>query len=157
MDTKHFSLDTRENSKIINIIRIVFGIVCVITAIFWTWFNFNAVRSQGTIWITILFLAGFGVYQVFTGFGHTSKYIDISKHNLIIRNRSVLRPYSIPADEIEKIDFFPLNVVFFLKSKKRILIRFGTTYHETNEKIVAELSSFAERNNITAEVIEEKL
>ncbi len=157
MNTKHFSLDTRENNKVINIIRIVFGIICVLTAIFWTWFNFNAVKSQGTIWITILFLAGFGVYQVFTGFGHTSKYIKISKSNMVIRNRPVLPPVEISASDLEKIEFFPLNVVIYFRSKKRLLIRFGTTYHETNEKIVAELSSFAERNNILTEVIEEKL
>jgi hypothetical protein len=50
-----------------------------------------------------------------------------------------------------------LNIVFFLKSDKRILLRFGTTYFETNEKIISEISSFAERNNIPVEVIEEKL
>ncbi len=157
MEEKYFSLDTRENNKVINIIRVVFGIICVITAVFWTWFNFNAVKSQGTVWLTVLFLAGFGIYQVFSGLGHTSKYIMIGKKNLVIRNRPIFPPVEISADEIENIDFFPLNVVFFLKSKKRLLIRFGTTYYETNEKIVSELDAFAERNDIPTEVIEEKL
>ena len=157
MEEKHFSLDTKENNKVINIIRVVFGIVCVITAVFWTWFNFNAVKSQGTVWLTVIFLAGFGVYQIFSGFGHTSKYINIGKKSLVIRNRPIFPPVEISADDIEKIDFYPLNVVFFLKSEKRLLIRFGTTYYETNEKIVTELDAFAERNDIATDVIEEKL
>ena len=59
--------------------------------------------------------------------------------------------------EIEKIELFPLNLIFFLKSKKRILLRFGTTYHEINEKIKDEILSFAESNKIPLEIIEEKL
>ena len=157
MEAKHFSLDTRENNKVINIIRIVFGIICVITSVSWTLYNFSAIKSQGTLWITILFLAGFGIYQVFSGLGRTSKYIEIGRSNIIVRNKSIFPPVEISSGDIDKIEFFPLNVVFFLKSKKRLLIRFGTTYYETNEKIVSELGIFADNNKIPYEVIEEKL
>jgi hypothetical protein len=44
-----------------------------------------------------------------------------------------------------------------MKSKKRILLRFGTTYYETNEEIKDEILSFAEANSIPLEIIEEKL
>ena len=44
-----------------------------------------------------------------------------------------------------------------LKSQKRILLRFGTTNNETNEKIVDAIIDFAELNNIPFEIIEEKL
>jgi hypothetical protein len=157
METKRFSLDTRENNKVVNIIRIFFGILCVITAVSWTYYNFNTFKSEGTLWITILFLAGFGIYQVFSGLGRTSKYIEIGKTNLIVRHKAIFPPVEISSEDIEKIEFFPLNVVFFLKSKKRLLVRFGTTYYETNEKIVSELGIFADNNSIPYEVIEEKL
>ena len=69
----------------------------------------------------------------------------------------MLPAVELPAGEIEKIELFPLNLFFFLKSKKRILLRFGTTYHETNEKIIDEILIFAESNSINIEIKEEKL
>jgi hypothetical protein len=61
------------------------------------------------------------------------------------------------ADNIERIEIFPLNVIFRLKNRKKILLRFGTTYYEENEKIIDEIVGFAELNNVPFEVIEEKL
>jgi hypothetical protein len=157
METIRYSLDTRENNKIVSIIRIVFGVVCLGVAIFWIRFNINSLRSDGMLWITIVFLAGFGIFQIFTGFGKTSRYIEIGLKKLVIRNKSILPLVELSSDEITKIEFFPLNVVFFLKSGRRILLRFGTTYHETNEKIVNEINNFSERNNIPVEIIDEKI
>lgn len=69
----------------------------------------------------------------------------------------MLSPVEMPAMEIEKIELFPLNVIFFLKTKKKILLRFGTTYHETNEKIKDEILRFAGLNKITLEIVQEEL
>ncbi len=157
MEIKRFSLDTSENTRLIRTIRIVFGIICIIVALFWSRFNFNSVKSDGSLWITIIFLAVFGIYQVFSGLGRTTKYIEIGAVNLIIRNRSVFPAKVLTQGDIERIELFPLNIVFFLKSKKRLYLRFGTLYHETNEKIISEINGFAERNNIPVEVIEEKI
>ncbi len=108
------------------------------------------------LWITIIFLACFGIFQIFTGLGKTSKYIEIGSKKLVIRNKNILPRVELSSDEIAKIEFFPLNVVFFLKSGRRILLRFGTTYRETNEKIVNEINLFSERNKIPVEIIDEK-
>jgi len=157
METRRYSLDTSENNRLIRIIRIVFGTLCVIVALFWLRFNFNSLKSDGALWITIILLAAFGVYQIFSGLGKTSKYLEIGAVDLVIRNRPIFLPVRLTSGDIEKIELFPLNIVFFLKSEKRLLLRFGTTYFETNEKIISEISSFAERNNIPVEVIEEKI
>ena len=69
----------------------------------------------------------------------------------------MLPAIELPAEEIEKIELFPLNLFFILKSKKKILLRFGTTYHETNEKIIDEILIFAKSNSINLEIREEKL
>jgi len=38
--------------------------------------------------------------------------------------------------DIQKIEIYPFNLIFFLKSKKkRLILRFSTTYQETNEKV----------------------
>lgn len=44
-----------------------------------------------------------------------------------------------------------------MKSKKRILLRFGTTYYETNEKVKDEILGFAEINEIPIEIMQEEL
>lgn len=157
METRRYSLDTSENNRLTRIIRIVFGTLCIIVALFWSRFNFNSLKSDSALWITILLLATFGVYQIFSGLGKTSKYIEIGAVDLVIRNKPIFSPVRLSSVDIERIELFPLNIVFFLKSEKRLLLRFGTTYFETNEKIISEISSFAERNNIPVEVIEEKI
>jgi len=61
------------------------------------------------------------------------------------------------AEEIESIEIFPLNVIFFLKAGRKIRLRFGTTYHESNEKILDKILEFAELNSIPVKVTEENL
>jgi hypothetical protein len=63
----------------------------------------------------------------------------------------------IPVSEIQKIEVFPFNLIFFLKTGKKIVLRFSSTYHETNEKVKDEILSFAEVNSINIEIVEEKI
>jgi hypothetical protein len=157
MEIKHFALSTSDNSKAIRYIRIVFGIVCIAVAVFWLSFNIKSLKADGTLWITILFLSGFGFYQIWSGLGRAIRFIEIGPDCISLRKNSFLPTSVFPAGEIEKIELFPMNVVFFIKSKKRILLRFGSTFQETNEKIKDELLVFAESNNIEIKFIEEKL
>ena len=157
MDIKYFSLSSIENSRIVNIIRIVFGIICIAVAVFWISFNVRLLKTDGTLWITILFLSGFGFYQVWSGLGKATKFIEIGPDFIRLKKNPILLPVKMMASMIEKIDIFPLNIVFFLKSEKKILLRFGTTFQETNELVKDEILNFAELNNIKAEFIEEKI
>jgi hypothetical protein len=157
MEMKHFYLGTFENSKLIKLFRIVFGAVCITVAVFWLIFNIKAIKTDGTLWITIIFLTGFGVYQIWSGLGFATRFIEIGSLEIRLKKNSILAPVQIVAGDMERIEIFPLNVVFYLKSRKRILLRFGTTYHEVNEKILDEIIGFAERNKIPMEVIEEKI
>ena len=59
--------------------------------------------------------------------------------------------------DIQKIEIYPFNLIFFLKAKKRLILRFSTTYQETNEKVKDELLVFGELNSIDVEFVEEKL
>lgn len=157
MEMKYYSLGTTEKSIFIKIISIVFGIVCIIVACFWIFFNIKSLKTDFTLWITILFLLGFGFYMVWSGLGRASTFIEIGQDKIRIKKNFIQSPVVINAVEIQKIDFFPLNIVFILKSKRRLLLRFGTTYQETNQMISGEIVSFAEANNIPLEVIEEKI
>ncbi len=157
MEKKYFTLGASENSRIVKVIQVVFGLVCIVVAVFWLIFNFKIVRNDITIWITILFLTGFGIYEIMAGFGKATRFIEIDTAEISIKRNPLLPAKKLHADDLEKIELLPLNVVFYLKTNRRILLRFGTTYHETNEKIVEKIISFAETNNISIEAIDEKL
>lgn len=157
MEIKYFSLGTNENNRLVKIIRILFGVVCIAVAIYWFSFNIKSLKADGTLWITIIFLTGFGFYQIWSGLGRATRFIEIAPGYIRLKKNPILPLVEMSSYEIEKIELFPLNLIFFLKSKKKILLRFGTTYHEINEKIKDEILSFAESNNIPFEFIEEKI
>lgn len=157
MGKKYFSLGSVENNRLIKIIQILFGIVCFTVAIFWLIFNIRSLKADGTLWITIIFLSGFGFYQVWAGLGQATRFIEISSDKIRLKKNIMLPAVEILPGEIQKIEVYPFNLIFYLKTKKRILLRFGTTYHETNEKIKDEILSFAELNSINTEIMEEKL
>jgi hypothetical protein len=157
MENRIFSLGTSENNKIVKILRILFGAVCFGVAVFWLIFNIRSLKNAGALWVTIIFLAGFGFYQIWSGLGRATLFIEIGTDYIRLKKNAILPPVEMNAQEIEKIELFPLNLIFFLKTKKRILLRFGTTYYETNEKVKDELLKFVEVNNIPLEIIEEKI
>lgn len=157
MGKKYYSLSTSENNIFIRIIRILFGIVCVGIAIFWIVYNIKSLKTDGMLWITVIFLSGFGFYQVWSGLGRATRFIEIDDGFIRLKKNPVLPAVTMTTQEIERIELFPLSVAFFMKSKKRILLRFGTTFYETNEKVKDEILSFAELNNIPLEIIEEKI
>jgi hypothetical protein len=157
MDKKYFSLGTTEDSRIIKIIRIIFGIVCLIITVFWIYFNITTLKTDSTLWITIIFLGLFGFYQTWAGLGRAVRFIEIGSESILLKKNAVLPAVKIDISEIEKIDIYPLNIIFHLRSKKRILLRLGTTYHDQNELILDEIIEFAELNHILLEVIEDKI
>jgi hypothetical protein len=114
-------------------------------------------KAAGTLWITIIFLSGFGFYQVWAGLGKATRFIEISSDKIRIKRTIFLPPVELPVEAIKKIEIFPFNLIFILKAEKRMLLRFSSTYTETNEKIKDEILGFAEMNSIDVEIVEEKL
>ncbi len=157
MENKYFPLGNSDNNSFVRIIRIVFGIVCIAVAGFWLGINFNSLKATGTVWITILFLCGFGIYQILAGLGRTTKFIELGSDYIRLKKNGLSAPSVMNVSEIDKIELFPMNVIFILKSGKRVMLRFGAIYHETNETIKDEIIVFSDSNNIMVEIIEEKL
>ena len=69
----------------------------------------------------------------------------------------MLPAINISAGEMEKVELFPFNIILFLKTRKRVMLRLGASYQETNEKIKDEILTFGELNSINVEFVEEKL
>jgi hypothetical protein len=157
MDIKYFSLGLPAPNKFEKLIRIIFGLVCIAIALFWLNFNIKAVKADRSLWITVVFLLGFGFYQIWSGLGRAIKYIEIGSQLIRIKRNPFFRVVEIEAHEIEKIEIFPFNLIFYLKSTKKTMLRFGASFQDTNEKIKEEILMFGESNNIAVEFIEEKL
>ena len=157
MDRKYFPLSSVENNRVVKIVQVAFGIVCVAVAVFWLIFNIRSLKADGTLWITIIFLSGFGFYQVWAGLGRATRFIEISSDEIRLKKTVIFPAVMISVSEIQKIEVFPFNLIFFLKTGKKIVLRFSSTYHETNEKVKDEILSFAEVNSINIEIVEEKI
>lgn len=157
MEIKYFSLDQSDNSKMVKIFQIVFGILCFAIAIFWLVFNLRSIKADGTSWITIIFLFAFSFYQVYSGMGKATRFIELSSDKIRIRKIIMLPPVIIQVAQIQKIEIYPFNLNIILKSGKKIIVRFGATYQDTNEKIKDELLIFAEQNSINSEIMVENI
>lgn len=157
METKYFALGPSENSSILKIIRILFGAVCIGIAIFWMVFNISSVKSDNTLWVTVLFLSGFGFYQVWAGLGRTYRFIQIFSDKIILKKNSLLPLKEMTAPEIKKIEVFPFNLIFYFTKGGKTILRFGTTFTDCIEPVKSGLEDFASFNNIDFEIITEEL
>jgi hypothetical protein len=153
----YFTLGNADDNKIVKISRIIFGIACIIMAAYWVSYNMKVAKTDGTVWITIVFLLAFGAFQIWSGAGKATRFIITGNDFIKLKKNSVLPAVQIMASEIEKLEFNPLSVLFLLEGSRKILLRFGTVHYETNEKIVDSLIDFAESNNIPFEIKEDEI
>jgi hypothetical protein len=152
METKFFSLEIRENSKLVRIFQIGLGVGCLLIAGFWVVFNIRSVKADNSLWLTVAFLCGFGVFQIYSGLGYANKFIEFSDTRIKLKKNSLLPLQLIEADQVDRTEVYPLKVHIILKSSKKILIRFGVTNADNLELVKDEIISFASRNSISLEI-----
>ena len=157
METGNFPLGNAEDNRFVKGFRISFGIACIAMAAYWLNFNLRSLKTDWSLWVTIFFLLGFGSYQIWAGLGRAIRYIVVNTEMILLKKSSLRPPVQLLPADISKIDIFPLNIYFIMKSGKKLLLRFGTIHYETNEKIIDELIRFADSNNIPYEYNEETI
>ena len=157
MEKKLFFLEPGESTKFTKAFQIILGILCVIIAIYWVIFNLQSIKTDSALWITIIFLILFGVYQLLAGTGRTRKYISTEPQQIVLKQNSVLPPVKLIPPDLEKIELFPLSIAFVTKKSSRIRFRFGLSYPEIIEPVKNEIVEFAELNNIQLEIKDEEL
>jgi hypothetical protein len=155
MEKKLFFLE-HENSRLTKVFQIVLGILCFIVALYWLIFNFQAFRTESRLWITIIFLILFGIWEILAGTGRTRKYISTEAGKIVLKQNSVLPPVELKPDNLEKIELFPLSISFKIKSRSSIIFRFGISYPEIIEPVKNEIVAFAGFNGIPAEIKDEE-
>ena len=151
MEKQYFSLEISESNRLTKIFQLIFGIICIVVAVFWLIYNIKSIKTNGTLWITIIFLVGFSFYQINAGLGRGTRFIEIGQNRIRLKKNSLFPAQEIKAEEIEKIESFPLNLIFFVKQGKTVILRFGTTFTDKIEPIKNGIKNFASTNNISVE------
>lgn len=157
METGFFSLDGSSGNRFTRLFQIVFGGICLAVAVIWLIINIGEISAAVSFWITLLFLAGFGVFQIRSGLGMATRFIEIGDKRIRLRKSSFLKSKELPAADIEKIELYPLNIVFFLKNRKPEILRFGTTYTDIIDPVRKKTGEFAKQYGIPIEERSEKL
>jgi hypothetical protein len=157
MNKNYFSLEVNKSNRLTRVFQLILGITCIILAIGWLIINYKTLSSNYALWLTILFLLGFGYFQINTGLGRGEKFIETGGDILKLKINSVLPVKEIKAGEILKTQIFPLSVIFFLKSGKKVTLRFGTTYTGYIDPARKAIEDFCSENNIESEIMKEEL
>jgi hypothetical protein len=155
MEKKYYSLETRDDNRVTKIFRIIFGLMCCAIAVFWITFRFISVRTDSTQWITISFLMLFGIFQILAGMGLAVKFIEIYADKIKLKQNSVLPAIELLAENIERIELYPLKVIFYILNDKKILLRFGISNPDNVELLKEEIIKFADSNKLTLELMSE--
>lgn len=153
----YFSLGPTENNLFLKIIRICFGMACIIIAIFWMFYNIRLVKADRSLWVTVAFLSGFGLYQIWAGFGRAARFIEIGRDKIVLRKNSLLPRREMQAAEIKKIEVFPLNLIFYFNNGGKTILRFGTTFTDAIDPIKTGIEQFAITHNINLETMTEEI
>jgi len=156
MEKKLFYLEQHESTKFTNAFHVVLGILCIVIALYWLIFNFSMVKAGGSLWITLVFLVLFGIYQILAGTGKTKKYISTEPEKIVLKQNSVLPPVELKPSDIEKIELFPLSIYFRMKGRSSIRFRFGLSSPEIIEPVKTEIEEFAGLGNIPMETKDEE-
>lgn len=157
MEKQHFPLDPKDNPRFIRIVQIIFGILCIIIGLYWAIFHTDSLKTDPTLWITVVFLAGFGTYQIAAGFGKTSKFIDFEADKIILKHSSFLPEAEMKSSDIEKAEIYPLSICFFLKNKKKRILRFGLNNTGIINPVKDAVVQFAGLNGIDIEEKKEEI
>ena len=135
----------------------MFGLVCIAIAFFWLIFNIRSLNADSMLWITVLFLTGFGLYQIWAGAGRAKRFIEVGNGKIILRKNSLLPKREMAATEIKKIEVFPLNLIFYFHKGGRTVLRFGTTYTDIIDPVKEAVERFADLHNISLDNIREDI
>jgi len=157
MENKYFSLEPKDNPRVVKIFQLALGIICIAIAVFWIIFNIKSLKAENRLWATNAFLVLFGIYEILAGTGKTAKYIKTSQGEIEIKQHSVLPVMKLKSGDIERIELYPLSMIFYLKNRKKVSMRFGLSYTEVIEPVKDEINEFARVNGIQLEERDEEI
>lgn len=148
MEKINIPLDPKDNPLFIKAIQVVFGLICLGTALFWLIFNLKADNTDSSLWITIVLLACFGIFLILSGLGKTKRYIEINNNKIFLKKNAIMPVAKMNNTDIRKIESLPLNIIFRLTNGRKKILRFGINYPEVIPFVKDKLKEFSEINSI---------
>ncbi|MBP5474087.1 MAG: hypothetical protein J6X92_04940, partial [Bacteroidales bacterium] len=120
MKEQYFSLEPQKYSKFVRILQILLGIACLIVSIVWVIINIKMHSISMQTFAPIIFIVAFGIYEIYAGIEKKSKFIDIKRDSITIKQYSIFPPKIINAIDLTKINIYPLSIIFVLKDEKNV-------------------------------------
>ncbi len=148
MERERFLLEPVNDNKFVNILQLTFGIICILVAIVWLVMNMTTFKSTLSIWVTIVFLAGFGYVQIISGLGKATKFVEYGQSDILLKPYSFIPFRKIKVSDIEEIEIYPLSIQYHLRSGKKAVLRFGTSFTDFIGPVKQGTEKFADENNI---------
>lgn len=157
MESKYLSLEPHDQSRIMKVLQIIFGVTCIIVTFYYFIHVNGSDKSEFKLWIAIVFILLFGVYQIMAGLGKTKKYFLISAEGINYKQHSFLPAVKITAGKIDSVIFHPLSIIFQLKKGSRCRFRFGISYPEVIDPVKQNVIEFAKAHNIPLKIVEDEM
>ena len=147
MKETRYNIDLQEENKTGKILRLIFGIACLIVAVWYMYSIGGTAASIGSAWIATGFLMLFGFWMIASGLGYTRRYITISDDRIILRQEFYRPPVIFTPSSLKYVEFKPLTISF-ITGTGRINLRLGTYYPGHTAFILEAVEEFCKQNNI---------
>lgn len=147
MKETRYNIDLQEESRTGKILRLIFGIACLVVAVWYMYSIRGTAASTGSAWIATGFLLLFGLWMIASGLGYTRRYITISDERIILRQEFYRPPVIFTPSSLKYVEFKPLSVGFITKTG-RINLRLGTYYPGHTAFILEAVEEFCKQNDI---------
>ena len=147
MKEERYNIDLKETTKLGKILRIVLGIICLITTV---WFLFTirgTAASVTTAWLAVAFLCLFSLWLIGSGLGVTDRYITVGDDRIILRQNFLKPPVVFTASALTHIEFRSLAIEFCTSAEK-VTLRLGTYYPGHSASIMEAIEKFCAKNSI---------
>ena len=75
-------------------------------------FNIKSIKADRTLWVTILFLSGFGFYMVWAGLGKATRFIEIISDKIRLKKTILLPAVELSAAILKRSNCILLRLCF---------------------------------------------
>lgn len=148
MDEQTILLGEREDKPLVKIMVIIFGIMCIITAAWWTVFLVRYPDNENIFWAGSIFLLLFGLFQLLSGLGYTKRYISRTNGGLVIRQNSLMPAKRLEASGLRQLEIRSMDMVLHGHGSSRLRIKLGIRYPDLGQQVKEFVTAWADDNDI---------
>jgi hypothetical protein len=142
-----YSIDLHESNRAGKIVRVVFGVACLVAGIWYITKISGTPAATSSSWIATGFLLLFGLWMIGSGLGYTKRYITVGDDMIILRQEFYRPPLIFTPGSLKAVGFSTLRLEFITDTGSTIL-RLGTYYPEHTAAIMTAVEEFCRRNSV---------